>query len=65
RDKAPYGGGSGMPCGACREFLMQLSEKNKKIEIMVYYDNREIIKLEDLISNWWGDERYTNDSLEK
>ena len=65
RDKAPYGGGSGMPCGACREFLMQLSEKNKKIEIMVYYDNRDIIKLEDLISNWWGDERYTNDSLEK
>lgn len=65
RDKAPYGGGSGMPCGACREFLMQLSEKNKKIEIMVNYDNREIIKLEDLISKWWGDERYTNDSLEK
>ena len=65
RDKAPYGGGSGMPCVACREFLMQLSEKNKKIEIMVDYDNREIIKLEDLISNWWGDERYTNDSLEK
>ena len=65
RDKAPYGGGSGMPCGACREFLMQLSEKNKKIEIMVDYDNREIIKLEDLISNWWGDERYTNDSLEQ
>lgn len=65
RDKAPYGGGSGMPCGACREFLMQLSEKNKKIEIMVDYDNREIIKLENLISNWWGDERYTNDSLEK
>lgn len=65
RDKAPYAGGSGMPCVACREFLMQLSEKNKKIEIMVDYDNREIIKLEDLISNWWGDERYTNDSLEK
>ena len=65
RDKAPYAGGSGMPCGACREFLMQLSEKNKKIEIMVDYDNREIIKLENLISNWWGDERYTNDSLEQ
>lgn len=31
RDKAPNGGGSGMPCGACREFLMQLSPKNKKI----------------------------------
>lgn len=65
RDKAPYGGGSGIPCGACREFLVQLSEKNKKIEIMVDYDNREIIKLEDLISKWWGNERYTNDSLEQ
>lgn len=64
RDKAPYGGGSGMPCGACQEFLMQLSEKNKKIEIMVDYDSREIIKLEELISNWWGDERYANDNLE-
>lgn len=21
REKPPYGGGSGMPCGACREFL--------------------------------------------
>lgn len=53
-----------MPCGACQEFLMQLSEKNKKIEIMVDYDSREIIKLEELISNWWGDERYENDNLE-
>lgn len=65
RDKAPYGAGSGMPCGACQDFLMQLSEKNKKIEIMVDYDKREIIKLEELISNWWGDERYVNDSLEQ
>ena len=22
RDRPPYGGGSGMPCGACREFFM-------------------------------------------
>lgn len=65
RDKAPYGGGSGMPCGACREFLMQLSEKNKKIEIMVDYDNGEIIKLEDLVPNWWGDERYENDNVDQ
>lgn len=27
RDKAPFGGGSGMPCGACREFLCQLSRE--------------------------------------
>ena len=24
RDKPPYGEGSGMPCGACREFLLEL-----------------------------------------
>lgn len=24
RDAPPSGGGSGMPCGACREFFMQL-----------------------------------------
>lgn len=58
RDKAPYGGGSGMPCGACREFLMQLSEKNRNTEIMVDYESRMIVTLGELIPEWWGDERY-------
>lgn len=58
RDKPPYGEGSGMPCGACREFLMQLSLENKKMEIIVDYEKRKIITLEDLISKWWGMERY-------
>ncbi len=57
RDKAPFGGGSGMPCGACREFLMQLSVKNKDMEIMVDYEKRETITLEELMPNWWGTER--------
>ena len=48
RDKPPYGGGSGMPCGACREFLMQLSLENKEMEIMVDYDKRETIKRRDM-----------------
>lgn len=60
RDKAPYGEGSGMPCGACREFFMQLSKENRNMEIMVDYDKRETITLEELIPNWWGDERYEN-----
>lgn len=34
RDKAPYGEGSGMPCGACREFFYQLDEDNENMEIM-------------------------------
>lgn len=60
RDKPPYGGGSGMPCGACREFLMQLSLKNKDMEIMVDYDKRETITLSQLLPMWWGEERYTH-----
>ncbi len=58
RDKPPYGGGSGMPCGACREFLMQLSYQNRKMEIMVDYAKRETITLEELLPMWWGEERY-------
>ncbi len=58
RDKPPYGEGSGMPCGACREFFMQLAQENKNMEIMVDYEKRETITLEKLIPQWWGSERY-------
>lgn len=58
RDRAPYGGGSGMPCGACREFLMQLSAENRNMEIMVDYDRRQTVTLGELMPNWWGEERY-------
>lgn len=58
RDKAPNGGGSGMPCGACREFFMQLARENRNMEIMVDYEKRETITLGELMPNWWGDERY-------
>jgi cytidine deaminase len=62
RDKAPYGDGSGMPCGACREFLMQLSCKNRDMEIMVDYQKRETVTLKELMPNWWGEDRYNNTS---
>jgi len=58
RSQAPSGGGSGMPCGACREFLMQLSLKNKDMEIMVDYEKRETVTLKELLPQWWGYERY-------
>ena len=48
----------GSPCGACREFFMQLALENKNMEIMTDYDKREIITLEKLIPQWWGNERY-------
>lgn len=58
RDSAPAGGGSGMPCGACREFFMQLSEKNADMEILVNYEKRETVRLRELLPVWWGTERY-------
>jgi len=58
RDAPPSGGGSGMPCGACRDFFLQLSPKNKDMEILVDYASRETVTLEELIPNWWGWERY-------
>ncbi|GGE32495.1 cytidine deaminase family protein [Streptococcus himalayensis] len=57
RDRPPYGEGSGMPCGACREFLMQLSRENRNMEIMIDYEKREIVTLKDLMPYWWGEER--------
>lgn len=60
RDRPPYGGGSGMPCGACREFFLQLSDKNRDMQIMTDYDKRETVTLGELMPAWWGDERYEN-----
>ena len=48
----------GMPCGACREFLMQLSYENRNMEILMDYENRKIVLLKDLVPNWWGEKRY-------
>ena len=58
RDRPPFGGGSGMPCGACREFLLQLSPENRNTEILVDFDRRETVRLEALMPGWWGWERY-------
>ncbi|MGM9618475.1 MAG: cytidine deaminase family protein [Oscillospiraceae bacterium] len=58
RDRAPDGAGSGMPCGACREFFMQLARENRDMEIMVDYARRETVTLRELLPAWWGDERY-------
>ncbi|MCT7848205.1 cytidine deaminase [Lactobacillus iners] len=56
--KAPYGAGSGMPCGACREFFYQLNEENEKMEIMEDFEQRKTVTLKELMPNWWGKDRY-------
>lgn len=52
----------GMPCGACREFLMQLSYENRNMEILTDYESRKVVLLKDLVPNWWGDKRYNKES---
>ena len=42
------------PCGACREYLMQLSKNSKNIEILINEKTKKIVKLEELIPDWWG-----------
>ena len=57
RDNPPSGNG-GMPCGACREFFMQLSAQNKDMEILTDFETRKTIKLIALLPGWWGWKRY-------
>ena len=57
-DKPPHNGE--MPCGACREFLMQLDKDNKDMEILTDYETRTTIKLSEVLPNWWGNKRYDN-----
>lgn len=59
RDAPPAGEG-GMPCGACREFLMERNEKNRDMEIMLDYETRTTITLGQLMPHWWGEERLKN-----
>ena len=47
----------GSPCGACREYLMQLSKNSKTIEILKDINTKEIVRLEELIPDWWGYDR--------
>lgn len=56
RSNPPKNGG--MPCGACREFLMQLDYENRNMEILTDYETRKIVYLKDVVPNWWGDKRY-------
>lgn len=42
------------PCGACREFMTQLAlEKYHSIQIMLDYENKKVVALGDITSNWW------------
>ena len=46
-----------LPCGACREYMMQLSKNSKRIEILKDITTKDIVVLEDLMPDWWGYDR--------
>ena len=51
-------GSLGAPCGACREYMMQLDKDSGEIEILLDLESQKSIKLKQLIPNWWGEERF-------
>ena len=58
RDKVPFEEGNFVPCGACREFFMQLNIKNKDTQVMIDYKQRKYVTIGELLPKWWGEERY-------
>ncbi len=48
----------GSPCGACREFMMQLDKNSADIEILLDIDTEKTITLGELMPDWWGKERF-------
>ena len=47
-------GKAGMPCGACREFMMQLDKTAGEIEILSDYETKKTIRLKSLTPEWWS-----------
>lgn len=51
-------GSVGSPCGACREYLMQLDKESGQMEILVDLESEKVVKLSTLIPDWWGTSRF-------
>lgn len=50
----------GAPCGACREFMMQLDADSGSIEILLDRDTGRTVFLRELVPDWWGTARFEN-----
>ncbi len=48
----------GSPCGACREYMMQLDKDSGEIEILLDLASKKTIRLKELIPDWWGKSRF-------
>ena len=47
-----------LPCGACRELLMQLDPAAAEIEILTAYPRVAAVRLGELLPDWWGKGRF-------
>lgn len=50
----------GSPCGACREYMMQLDRDSGEIEILTDLETEQTVRLKELLPNWWGKERFAD-----
>ena len=48
----------GSPCGACREYMMQLDRDSPDIEILVDEKTEKTVRLKELMLDWWGTGRF-------
>ena len=48
----------GSPCGACREYMMQLDRDSGEIEILLELEGEKTVRLKELIPDWWGRDRF-------
>lgn len=51
-------GDLGAPCGACREYLMQLCKESPDIEILLDEKTEKVVTLGELMPDWWGTDRF-------
>ena len=47
------------PCGACREYMMQLDKDSGEIEILLDLESKKTVRLKELIPDWWGADRFS------
>lgn len=51
-------GDVGLPCGACRELIMQLDKNSKDIQFLADKKTYKFVTMDSLIPNWWGNSRF-------
>lgn len=48
----------GPPCGACREYMMQLDKDSGDIEVLLDFETRRTVRLKELMPEWWAPHLY-------